>query len=432
MNRLAVFALASSAPLLAQLPSGAPAADAGPAPADEAGSGEALAVEPSDAGDFWRRGELSGAWRGWRSCCEERGISIWASAIAESFSVVSGGLDRATDLASLLDVELDLDLNRLIGWQGATLALEGYDLRGDDVSADAGDFQALSNVALPVDRAQLAQIWYEQWLAGDTFRFKLGKSDVFADFAFSDNAGEFVNTGVSWSPLHGSMPTYPDPAFGALVQWLPRADWAFSLGAFDGASNSGKTTGTLGPATLFGAPSDLYWIGELAHRWRLGRCACAGGAKLGFTHHTGEFSEFDGGTQRGSEVAYLVLDQQLWRENPEAVEDVQGWSAFAMLSLADAGVNPGARHLSAGATRTGAIGGRDEDICGLGCSWIEFSGHAGAGFSADSELALELFYKWQFAGWGSLKPDLQYIVDPGGDASVENALVLGLRCEVAF
>jgi porin len=47
-----------------------------------------------------------------------------------------------------------------------------------------------------------------------------------------------------------------------------------------------------------------------------------------------------------------------------------------------------------------------------------------------SETAIEMFYKLQLTPFFSIKPDLQYIVNPGGD--LPNAFVAGLRMEVAF
>jgi len=47
------------------------------------------------------------------------------------------------------------------------------------------------------------------------------------------------------------------------------------------------------------------------------------------------------------------------------------------------------------------------------------------------ETAYEVFYGCQVFGWLTLKPDLQYIVNPGGTAR-NNTTVIGLRAVVLF
>ena len=48
------------------------------------------------------------------------------------------------------------------------------------------------------------------------------------------------------------------------------------------------------------------------------------------------------------------------------------------------------------------------------------------------ETTLELDYQYNPAPWLSIQPDAQYILDPGGDSSRGDILVLGLRTIVRF
>ena len=47
-----------------------------------------------------------------------------------------------------------------------------------------------------------------------------------------------------------------------------------------------------------------------------------------------------------------------------------------------------------------------------------------------SETAIEAFYKYQLTEFMSIKPDLQYIVNPGGDG--RDAIVAGVRLGMSF
>jgi porin len=64
--------------------------------------------------------------------------------------------------------------------------------------------------------------------------------------------------------------------------------------------------------------------------------------------------------------------------------------------------------------------------------WMEdraFSKRSG-GLSEGNETAFEIFYKVQVLPWLSVQPDVQYIVNPGGDG--EDAVAIGLRLETTL
>ncbi len=84
-----------------------------------------------------------------------------------------------------------------------------------------------------------------------------------------------------------------------------------------------------------------------------------------------------------------------------------------------------------GLTWTGALAQRDFDVLGVLITHAVLSDEDGAGFDGD-ETAVELFYKVQVTPAFSLKPDLQWIVNPGGDPSVDDALMATLRAEIVL
>jgi len=94
-------------------------------------------------------------------------------------------------------------------------------------------------------------------------------------------------------------------------------------------------------------------------------------------------------------------------------------------------------HLALGAAWTGALPGRDGDAFGVMASYVHFGDEArfAGTFDEDDELAVEAFYKFQLTRWLTLKPDLQYIINPSGRGpagDIDNALVGTVRLEVAF
>ena len=49
-----------------------------------------------------------------------------------------------------------------------------------------------------------------------------------------------------------------------------------------------------------------------------------------------------------------------------------------------------------------------------------------------AEVNLELTGSFRATDWLTIQPDIQYVVNPGFDPDVKNALALGLRFEVVF
>jgi porin len=50
----------------------------------------------------------------------------------------------------------------------------------------------------------------------------------------------------------------------------------------------------------------------------------------------------------------------------------------------------------------------------------------------NAEYVGELFYKVRGTGWLTLRPDIQYVHDPGGIAKNTDDLIVGLRVSINF
>ena len=65
-------------------------------------------------------------------------------------------------------------------------------------------------------------------------------------------------------------------------------------------------------------------------------------------------------------------------------------------------------------------------------SFVDLSDASGSGFSKNFELALEGLYAITVSENLTIKPDLQYILNPDGDKTSNDALVETLRTELTF
>jgi porin len=393
---------------------------------------------------WWTWSRATGDWGGARTRLEELGFSFAGSYVGEWSRPLHNGIDPATTYRHLIDVNLTWDLEPLTGLAGATAFADFYTTNGRSGSADVGDAQGFTNLETARDVDELAELWYQQWLIKDVVRLKIGKVDANTEFAFADNAGEFVNSSFGVSPTVLDMPTYPDPATGVNLFAYP-TEWLYAgVGLYDGSLQEGVPTGSRGPGTFFGEPSDLFLIGEVGVTWHIGG-DLHGRLGVGGWHHTGTFDRFDAGVfdpatgattlaprgpDDGASGFYLVTDQAIWRELPTVDDDPQGAGIFLMYGWADPEVSLIEHHVGGGLSWTGLLPSRDEDVLGLGASYVRFSDEPGAGLVEPDELTLEAFYKLQLTSSCSVKPDLQYIIHPGGAG--DDALVGALRLELAF
>lgn len=376
----------------------------------------------------WSR--ATGNWGDRRTKLQELGIDFYGSYVLDYSAVMSGGLRRRTALRGLLMLKAGLDLDPLIGLEGGTGYVSVYSQTGHDSINDVGDVQYFANNDAD-DFSGIYEAWWEQRLFDDVLRFKLGKVDANSEFAYGVHRAEFLNTSMALDPTTFFMfPTYPNPSMSANA-FVEPTDWfSFGAGIYDGAGALGIPTGRRSFETAFDDFNNIFSIGEGQLKWVLG--GNEGSFKLGGWYHDSSFTRFDGAADRGTAGWYAGFDQVLLGENPDVDDDTQGLGFFAQYGAADDHISPIGSHWGTGVAYTGLIPGRDGDICGFGVTAANLSRDPGAGFSSRAETAFELFYKAQLTPWLTLKPDIQYIRNPGGAAGVDDAVAATLRLELSF
>ena len=376
-------------------------------------------------GSLWHRPHLTGDWGGLRPWLRQRGVTLDVFATIDASQVLSGGIDRGFALRTLVDATATFASGPLLGYDGGTLYVDVQWQGGDDGSADTGDVQRYSDIDHDHDFVELAMLWYEHSLAGDTVFVRLGKDDTNTSFQALGAVDHFIHPSFGHSPNLLAMPTYPDTAFGGQVFWRPGAFYVGG-GLYDGALQSGVRTGEHGPGTLFGAPAGLYSIAEAGASWGGDD---GGRAGLGGWHHNGTFARYDGGSDDAATGGYLLAEQCLGRLG--SAPERGALTAFAMYGHADRDVSIFDHHVGAGIGWNGLSSWRPDDAVGLGFSYGHFTRATGAPFTATGELAVEVFYAVQATPWLSLKPVLTWIDEPGGQGGAD-CWVLTLRTAVTF
>jgi len=390
------------------------------------------------------RTTLTGDWGGRRAALAARGIEIGLVNYGDAMSVVGGGIERQTDFPGLVEPSLAVDLERLLGWQDVRTFLRGIGTYGSDPAEATGSLNAPSNLADAVDTFKLLEGWLEWGLLDDTVAILVGLYDADTEFDVKETAGVFMNGGfgtgldLSESGLNGPC-IFPTSCVGVRVGYRPTPAYYLQVAVLDGVA--GDPDDPHGTQVHLDADDGILVLGEAGYQ----QGADAGRftrAALGAWHYTTTFDDLlevdaQGQPRRrdGTQGVYALLEGELFREPGQPT---QGLSGFLRVGMADQDVNPVRYYAGGGVVYTGLLPARGEDVAGFGVS-AAFLGdkfktaQRRAGTPVDDrEIALEGTYWMPLLPWMSLQLDAQYIRNPGADPDVDDALVFGLRYQIAF
>lgn len=263
--------------------------------------------------------------------------------------------------------------------------------RGANGSDRVGDIQAYSNI----DEDRFSKL-YEAFASvhlPHQVDLILGKIDANGIFAYSDNAAEFINASMGFSPTITALPTYPDPALS--INLVKNHENGHHIGAGIYAGSSARSF------------SDKFYIAEAGYAIENGR------VKLGYWHHDGLWQTHQSSAQKaGTGGLYLIADYN-WPQ--------QNIAGFLQYGQADQQLADIKQHLGLGLVF--------EQTVGIGITKVWLGQQS---LTNQDETTVELFYQWQASHWLTIKPDLQYIRHPGGSKQTANAMVATLRIMITI
>jgi carbohydrate-selective porin OprB len=344
-----------------------------------------------------------------------KGVEVHASLKAEASSNFHSGFSGdGTDYRGLVETTMGIDMQKAIGWSGAQVQASFHDYFGSNATERLmGDTQGFSNIdTYPMNR--IYELWFQQSLAHSKLRIKLGRIDANTEFAYVENATEFLNSSMGFSPTILDMHTYPNPRLGAVV--------AFAPGKFLSVS-----------AAIFRCmPSGSMVLGEAGTRWKISSRASAGRLAVGFWIHPHTLDGFHGTQTFGVHGFYAVLEQTLWKRASEIDDDSRGIRAFAQWGDSNPWFNGITRHVGTGFEWTGAFSQRPADVVGLGFTRVRLGEDSDRDVSTGRERSIETFYKVPVRSWLSFTPDFQWIVNPSGSLERPRALAGTMRMVISF
>ena len=354
----------------------------------------------------------------------------------EAWSVLDGGQRPGERYLDNLDLQLTVDLERAVGWQGAKMFVYGLYNNGTAFSGDLiGDLQGVSNIETGIEALRLEEAWLDQTFAAGHASLRLGLYNLNSEFDASLVRGVFID------PSHGIGPDFGQaglngPSIFPATSLAIRGAWTFDGGAYarlalldgvpDDPSHPKRTTVDLreSDGAVVGAEA-----GVASENDRV--------LSLGVWMFTAAFDDLTRTAPSGAPLrrhdnggAYASAEGPLWSREDRDPFDVSG---FIRIGVAADDINPIARYAGAGLVATGPFDGRPADKFGLAVAIAEVGDkyraltRASFGSSAARETNVELTYQAPLVDGFVIQPDLQWIIDPGATARTRGALVFGVR-----
>ena len=402
---------------------------------------------------------LLGDWSGSRSRLADEGVTFDAGYVNEVAHNVTGGTRRLTRVADQWMFGASFDLDTLWGWKGSTFQIVYTNRNGRDLGADAqiGNNQLLQEVYGRGQTLHLTIFALGQTFLDGKLDWRIGRLPVGEDFhRFSCNFQNLTFCGAQPGNIVGDYwVNWPTSQWASRLKLNTTEHSHVQIGVYQINPNyvddsyarrngwkpdfPGGTTGVLLPLEFVWQPvfngrpgnykagvwygtadgSDLYW--DINHQ----PIAISGAQPLQHDHRAG---------------VYVSLQQQV-----SGIADGAGASVFLNVTQADRDTSASDRQIALGMEYQGAFG-RAADTIGFAIGATHANGRAAdyqrlynqlhpdtPGQVKDgNEYVAELFYGWSPLPSITLRPNIQYVLDPGGSRENSNAFVIGLKSSFTF
>ena len=407
---------------------------------------------------------------GIRSALARRGITFGVNYIGEVLGNPHGGVKQSTYYDGRLEIVVEAEMEKVIGWKGLLFHANGYQIHGESITGqNLGALMPVSFIeATPATR--LFELWFEQRLLNEKVSIRFGQLAADSEFIISDGAAAFINGTWGWPSITATNmpqggPAYPLATPGLRIAYAPNDQLTLMVGAYNGRP-AGSCPDEEDPQVCndhgldFPTADPKLLMFEGAYKYNQGKGELPGTIKVGGWRNYGSFlhqrldanggeiaiSGNDPAVLNGDHGLYAILDQMIYRLPGEG--DPKGVSIFGRIIGAPEDRNPVAFYWEGGFTFTGLMAERPNDMLGIAYARTEISDDLAANVSDSGETTiipsyeavLEVSYTAQIIPGFAIQPDFQYFWNPGGHVAdaddpaeaVPDTAVLGLRTTLNY
>lgn len=361
---------------------------------------------------------LFGDLGGLRESLTDKGVTVESVLTVDSLSNVSGGLEKGSAILGNFDLAAEIDLEKVGLWSNGKVFLYGIANFGDEMTALVGDYQATDNIEA-YGTAKLYEAWYEHEIS-DSVSILAGLHDYNSEFYALEHAAGLLNSsfGLGVEASQAGPSIFPSTSLAGRVRIAPTETSYILLAAYDGLP--GSAYDQVGTQISLSSSDGIFYAGEVGllgteeDYYKLG---------LGGWYHTVEFVDYTDAARDQNYGAYLIGETDLGEK----------LGAFAQVGWARQDRNQVGNYYGGGLTYSGLLPSRADDLLSLGFAMARNSSDFRDAFAAEAqETAYELNYRIQATPFLAVTPDIQFVHNPGMDASVHDAVQVGFRLELAL
>ncbi|MCS3502185.1 porin [Bradyrhizobium japonicum] len=420
----------------------------------------------------------------WHDGLANKGLNFGATYIADNIANVSGGVKRGAIHFGRLDLSVDADLDKLVGWTGGRFYANAFVIYGQGLSRNyVMNLATISEIeALPDQR--LYNAYFEQSFFGDRLNIRAGQQAADVEFFDSQTDDLFINGTFGWPAIKASNLPAGGPAPPIAVPGIRiKAALTENITAFGAVFNGDPSgPGEADPQLrdhhgLAFRVNDPPWvIGQVRLNYDIdiGGRPLAGNFTPGAWKHYGSFDSQrftaeglsiadPGGSGvparlRGNYGIFAVIEQVLYR--PPEVKDnttsasLPGITAFGRIAYSPPDRNLIDLYVDGGIGFVGFTPGRPLDRFGVAMAYMRISNtarnldldtQAFTGIQSpvrSNETLIEMIYEAHIKPGWLIAPYFQYVFrpsggipnpnDPTGVSRIGDAAVFGVTTTIRY
>ncbi|MCS3897019.1 porin [Bradyrhizobium japonicum USDA 38] len=420
----------------------------------------------------------------WHDGLANKGLNFGATYIADNIANVSGGVKRGAIHFGRLDLSVDADLDKLVGWTGGRFYANAFVIYGQGLSRNyVMNLATISEIeALPDQR--LYNAYFEQSFFGDRLNIRAGQQAADVEFFDSQTDDLFINGTFGWPAIKASNLPAGGPAPPIAVPGIRiKAALTENITAFGAVFNGDPSgPGEADPQLrdhhgLAFRVNDPPWvIGQVRLNYDIdiGGRPLAGNFTPGAWKHYGLFDSQrftaeglsiadPGGSGvparlRGNYGIFAVIEQVLYR--PPEVKDnttsasIPGVTAFGRIAYSPPDRNLIDLYVDGGIGFVGFTPGRPLDRFGVAMAYMRISNtarnldidtQAFTGIQSpvrSNEMLIEMIYEAHIKPGWLIAPYFQYVFrpsggipnpnDPTGVSRIGDAAVFGVTTTIRY
>jgi porin len=390
---------------------------------------------------------LLGDWNGQRTELAQQGIKFEANLLTDTAYLADGGRNDGADplTSAQLWLGTQLDMEKLAGWNGVTVRAAMTARQGQSTSIrDLQDLNApqLANVQGTFGRgnqdSRLSELSIEKNYKDQGLSIKAGRLGLGMDFNVM--ACDFASTAFCAAQMgkwQGNIwMNTPVAQWGARVKQQLNPELAVQVGVYEFNPDNGLSygedqgwsldtdhaDGVTIPAEVIWTPKS--WVNGLPGSYRVG-------GMYNTADDVANQKDIANPTDAKNRTfaGWLAVEQQL----TSIGQGRQGLHSFANFTWHDRDTNKVDNSQQIGVKYIGLADSQPNDILGLAVNRVHINDRIkNLNFDASAEYNIELNYSYNATKWLMLRPNLQYVINPGSSNNVDDALVLGLTTRIIF